>query len=59
MEYRGFADADDEVVLRGDPAVGEFLAFWLRSGRVQAGMNANIWDSGVTPSRPWSRPRPR
>lgn len=50
MEYRGLANvdagADDDVVLRGDPAGGEFIAFWLRSGRVQAAMNANIWDAG-------------
>jgi 3-phenylpropionate/trans-cinnamate dioxygenase ferredoxin reductase subunit len=35
---------DDEVVFRGDPESGEFIAFWLRDGRVAAGMNVNIWD---------------
>jgi len=31
-------------VLRGDPSSGEFMAFWLRDGRVAAGMNVNVWD---------------
>jgi 3-phenylpropionate/trans-cinnamate dioxygenase ferredoxin reductase subunit len=44
MEYSGHAPRWDEVVLRGDPADGAFLAFWLRDGRVAAGMNVNIWD---------------
>jgi len=46
MEYAGYAGPGDydQVVFRGDPATGEFLAFWLDSGRVVAGMNANIWD---------------
>ena len=34
----------DEVVFRGDPATREFIAFWLRDGRVVAGMNVNVWD---------------
>lgn len=46
MEYRGHGSGSDEVVLRGDPASGQFLAFWLRAGRVVAGMNANVWDAG-------------
>ena len=46
MEYRGFAPEWDEVVVRGDLAGGEFLAFWLRSGRVAAAMNVNVWDAG-------------
>jgi 3-phenylpropionate/trans-cinnamate dioxygenase ferredoxin reductase subunit len=44
MEYSGHAPQWDEVVFRGDPASGEFIAFWLRDGRVAAGMNVNIWD---------------
>jgi 3-phenylpropionate/trans-cinnamate dioxygenase ferredoxin reductase subunit len=44
MEYSGFAPSWDEVVFRGDRAGGEFVAFWLRDGRVQAGMNVNVWD---------------
>ncbi|CAA9496042.1 MAG: Thioredoxin reductase [uncultured Solirubrobacterales bacterium] len=46
MEYSGFAGGEDEVVLRGDPATREFVAFWLRDGRLAAGMNVNVW--GVT-----------
>jgi 3-phenylpropionate/trans-cinnamate dioxygenase ferredoxin reductase component len=44
MEYSGYAPRWDEVVFRGDPASGEFLAFWLREGCVVAGMNVNVWD---------------
>ncbi|HEV2361149.1 MAG TPA: FAD-dependent oxidoreductase [Acidimicrobiales bacterium] len=46
MEYRGFADGTDEVVVRGDVDNREFLAFWVREGRVAAAMNANVWDQG-------------
>jgi 3-phenylpropionate/trans-cinnamate dioxygenase ferredoxin reductase subunit len=46
MEYTGFARVWDRVVLRGDPAAREFIAFWLVDDRVVAGMNVNIW--GVT-----------
>jgi len=46
MEYNGYAADWDQVVLRGDTAGREFLAFWLKDGRVLAGMNANIWDQG-------------
>ena len=38
------ARAYDEVVYRGDPAALEFIAFWLSSGTVVAGMNVNVWD---------------
>ncbi|MDQ2796975.1 MAG: FAD-dependent oxidoreductase [Actinomycetota bacterium] len=46
MEYSGYVGSDgyDEVVFRGDPAKGEYLAFWLRGGRVLAGMNVNVWN---------------
>src|SRR5919197_391645 len=44
MEYAGNSAPDDEVVFRGDPASREFIAFWLRDGRVVAGMNVNVWD---------------
>ena len=43
MEYAGYAPAWDRVVVRGDLASREFVAFWLRDGRVAAGMNANVW----------------
>ncbi|MEO8966677.1 MAG: FAD-dependent oxidoreductase [Solirubrobacteraceae bacterium] len=44
MEYSGHAPQWDEVVFRGDRAGGEFIAFWLKDGRVIAGMNVNVWD---------------
>ena len=51
MEYTGFVDPTpgseqgyDQVVFRGDKAAREFIAFWLRDGRVLAGMNVNVWD---------------
>jgi 3-phenylpropionate/trans-cinnamate dioxygenase ferredoxin reductase subunit len=46
MEYVGYAEPGsyDDVVVRGDVASREFIAFWLRDGRVLAGMNVNVWD---------------
>ncbi|AXT86146.1 ferredoxin reductase [Aeromicrobium sp. A1-2] len=44
MEYVGRASADDAVVIRGDLASGEFIAFWLAQDVVRAGMNVNVWD---------------
>jgi len=44
MEYSGFAADWDRVVVRGDLAAREFLAFWLKDQRVVAGMNAGVWD---------------
>ena len=44
MEYSGYATSWDEVVFRGDPDSREFVAFWLDSDRVVAGMNVNVWD---------------
>jgi len=49
MEYRGWASGSDRVVFRGDPAGGEFIAFWVSEvGVVRAAMNANVWDQGET-----------
>jgi 3-phenylpropionate/trans-cinnamate dioxygenase ferredoxin reductase subunit len=47
MEYVGSVGPDgfDDVVLRGDPSAGAFAAFWLRGGRVLAGMHVNDWDA--------------
>ncbi|MEP6817518.1 MAG: FAD-dependent oxidoreductase [Marmoricola sp.] len=47
MEYVGSIGAHgyDQVVLRGFPAEEAFSAFWLREGRVLAGMHANDWDA--------------
>ena len=44
MEYAGHATEWDEVVFRGDVEGREFIAFWLKDGRVLAGMNVNVWD---------------
>jgi 3-phenylpropionate/trans-cinnamate dioxygenase ferredoxin reductase subunit len=44
MEYTGYAQEWDEVVIRGDAAAHEFVAFWLKDGLVTAGMNVNVWD---------------
>jgi 3-phenylpropionate/trans-cinnamate dioxygenase ferredoxin reductase component len=44
MEYSGYARGCDRVVLRGDPAALEFVAFWMFEDRVMAGMNVNVWD---------------
>jgi 3-phenylpropionate/trans-cinnamate dioxygenase ferredoxin reductase subunit len=51
MEYSGWVEPGgyDEVVFRGDPTIRpetdpEFIAFWVRDGRVLAGMNVNVWD---------------
>jgi 3-phenylpropionate/trans-cinnamate dioxygenase ferredoxin reductase subunit len=44
MEYSGHATGGDRVVFRGDTGAREFIAFWLREGRVLAGMNVNVWD---------------
>jgi len=44
MEYLGYAGADDDVVIRGDLGAREFVALWVRDGRVVAGMNVNVWD---------------
>ena len=46
MEYAGYVEPGgyDQVVFRGDVAGREFVTFWLADGRVQAGMNVNVWD---------------
>jgi 3-phenylpropionate/trans-cinnamate dioxygenase ferredoxin reductase subunit len=44
MEYSGFARDWDRVVMRGDPASREFIAFYMLADRVVAGMNVNVWD---------------
>jgi len=56
MEYTGLHAPGDRVVFRGDPASREFIAFWLRDGRVVAGMNVNVWDV-VEPIRALIRDR--
>jgi 3-phenylpropionate/trans-cinnamate dioxygenase ferredoxin reductase component len=46
MEYTGHVGRGgyDRVVFRGSTESREFVAFWLRSRRVLAGMNVNVWD---------------
>jgi len=45
MEYAGWVEPGgyDQVVFRGEPG-GEYVAFWVKDGRVLAGMNVNVWD---------------
>ena len=46
MEYAGYVGPDgyDEVVFRGDVGAREFIAFYVKDGRLIAGLNANVWD---------------
>jgi 3-phenylpropionate/trans-cinnamate dioxygenase ferredoxin reductase subunit len=46
MEYSGHVEPGgyDRVVFRGDVPAREFIAFWVKDGRVLAGMNVNVWD---------------
>ncbi|MEU6785663.1 FAD-dependent oxidoreductase [Nonomuraea angiospora] len=44
MEFSGDIEGYDEIVYRGEPESLEFIAYWLREGRVIAGMNVNVWD---------------
>jgi 3-phenylpropionate/trans-cinnamate dioxygenase ferredoxin reductase subunit len=56
MELSGYAPlmTDAELVVRGDLAAREFIAFWVEPpdptgrGRVIAGMNVNVWDVNKT-----------
>jgi 3-phenylpropionate/trans-cinnamate dioxygenase ferredoxin reductase subunit len=44
MEYVGYSDPTDRVVVRGDLATREFIAFWHHDGIITAAMNVNMWD---------------
>ena len=44
MEYTGHAVEWDQVIVRGDRASREFIAFWMAGDRLLAGMNVNVWD---------------
>jgi 3-phenylpropionate/trans-cinnamate dioxygenase ferredoxin reductase component len=51
MEYSGYVEPGwyDRVVFRGDPSIvdgkaPEVMVFWVKDGRVLAGMNVNVWD---------------
>ena len=52
MEYVGHIPGSgyEQVLFRGDPDSGEYMAFWLAEGRVLAGMAVNVWDM-VAPIR--------
>ena len=44
MEFAGDLGSADRLVLRGDLASREFIAFWLSRDHIVAGMNVNVWD---------------
>jgi 3-phenylpropionate/trans-cinnamate dioxygenase ferredoxin reductase subunit len=44
MEHSGWPEPWDDVVFRGDPASGAFVAFYRTEGRVVGGINVNVWD---------------
>ncbi len=44
MEYSGWPVPWDDVAFRGDPDQGQFVAFYLKDGRVVGGANINVWD---------------
>ena len=46
MECSGLPlpDGYDQVVYRGDPGQLEFIACWLKQGKLTAAMNVNVWD---------------
>ena len=51
LEYAGYVprDTDSELVVRGDMAGNEFMAFWVVPAgdgvKVLAGMHVNVWDT--------------
>jgi 3-phenylpropionate/trans-cinnamate dioxygenase ferredoxin reductase subunit len=42
MEYSGWQLPWDQVVLRGNPADGQFVAFYLSGGKLTGGANVNV-----------------
>jgi 3-phenylpropionate/trans-cinnamate dioxygenase ferredoxin reductase subunit len=42
LEYVGHSGTDDQVVVRGDAASREFVAFWHHGGIVTAAMSVNV-----------------
>jgi 3-phenylpropionate/trans-cinnamate dioxygenase ferredoxin reductase subunit len=44
MEFAGDLGDAERIVVRGDMASREFIAFWLAGDRLVAGMNVNVWD---------------
>lgn len=48
MEYVGYVTESDQVIYRGSVEDREFIAFWMKDNRIQAGMNVNVWDVSDT-----------
>ncbi|MDX6568335.1 MAG: 3-phenylpropionate/trans-cinnamate dioxygenase ferredoxin reductase component, partial [Gaiellales bacterium] len=44
MEFAGDLAEAERIIVRGDMASREFIAFWLAGDRLVAGMNVNVWD---------------
>jgi 3-phenylpropionate/trans-cinnamate dioxygenase ferredoxin reductase component len=44
MEFAGDLEEAERIIVRGDMATREFVAFWLAGDRLVAGMNVNVWD---------------
>jgi 3-phenylpropionate/trans-cinnamate dioxygenase ferredoxin reductase subunit len=44
MEFAGDLAEAERIIIRGDMASSEFIAFWLAGDRLVAGMNVNVWD---------------
>jgi 3-phenylpropionate/trans-cinnamate dioxygenase ferredoxin reductase subunit len=44
LEYVGHSEPGDDVVVRGNLANRQFIAFWHRRGVVSAAINVNVWD---------------
>jgi 3-phenylpropionate/trans-cinnamate dioxygenase ferredoxin reductase component len=44
MEFAGDLGDAERLVVRGDMASREFIAFWLAGDRLVGGMNVNVWD---------------
>jgi 3-phenylpropionate/trans-cinnamate dioxygenase ferredoxin reductase component len=44
MEYSGRATRGSRLVVRGDMAAREFIAFWVDGDHLVAAMNVNVWD---------------
>jgi 3-phenylpropionate/trans-cinnamate dioxygenase ferredoxin reductase subunit len=44
MEFAGDLGDAERMIIRGDMASREFVAFWLAGDHLVAGMNVNVWD---------------
>lgn len=50
VELSGYPNLmrDAKIIVRGSLADRKYIAFWVREGKVVAGMNVNIWDVNET-----------